>query len=194
MTSTQFLYGEITEEDLYEALGELSGYVDITPGDLQKIYGLAWHHAAERLRRSARVGGVMSRDVATARRDTSALELAETMAGRRVSGLPVVEADGRVAGVVSERDLLPRISSYGAASAMALVAVALRNGGALRLEPEDQTAEDLMSTPAVTVGEGTPVGDALALLAAHSINRLPVVDADGRLVGIVSRGDLVAIP
>jgi CBS domain-containing protein len=115
------------------------------------------------------------------------------MAGRGVSGVPVVDPDGRVAGVVSEKDLLSRASFGGPASAMGLMAAALRQGGTLRVELADRRAEDLMTAPAVTVREDAPLGEAMALLL-QGINRLPVVDAGGRLVGIVSRGDLMVLP
>lgn len=185
--------GELSEEDLYEALGDLSGYVDVTPGDLREIYRRAWKHAGERLTRSLRVRDVMTREVVTVARGASAAEVAEAMAGRGVSGLPVVDPNGHVAGVVSEKDLLSRASFHGPASAMGLVAAALRQGGTLRVDLADRRAEDLMTTPALTVREDAPLGEATALLR-RGINRLPVVAADGRLVGIVSRGDLLLLP
>lgn len=185
--------GELSEEDLYEALGELSGYVDVTPGDLRKIYELAWKHAAQRLRHSLRVKEVMTRDVATVSRGASAAEAAEVMAGRGVSGLPVLETDGRVAGVVSERDLLPQAGAS-RPSAMALVAAALREGGTLRVELSGRSAEDLMSAPPITVREDASLEEALALLLGRGINRLPVVDREGRLVGIVTRADVIVAP
>jgi CBS domain-containing protein len=193
MTQKRLSCGELSEEDLYEALGELSGYVDVTPGDLREIYRRAWRHAGDRLTRSLRVRDVMTREVVTVARGAAAAEVAEAMAGRGVSGVPVVDPDGRVAGVVSEKDLLSRASFGGPASAMGLMAAALRQGGTLRVELADRRAEDLMTAPAVTVREDAPLGEAMALLL-QGINRLPVVDAGGRLVGIVSRGDLMVVP
>lgn len=186
--------GGLSEEDLYEALGELSGYLDVTPGDLRTIFELAWRHATERLGRTVPVREVMTRDVAAVPREASALAVAEAMAARGVSGVPVVEPDGRVAGVVSEKDLLARACLGGPPSAMALVAAALRAGGTLEVALTDRRAEDLMTSPALTVPDTASVGEALALLGERRVNRLPVVDAAGRLVGIVSRRDVLVAP
>ncbi|MBI5444798.1 MAG: CBS domain-containing protein [Deltaproteobacteria bacterium] len=193
MGSRGFACGELSEEDLYDALGELSGYVDVTPGDLRKIYELAWKHASQRLRRAVRVNEVMTRDVATVDRGAPAAEVAERMAERCVSGLPVLDTDGRVAGVVSERDLLPRVGAS-RPSAMALVAAGLKEGGTLRIALSGPRAEDLMSAPPLTIRDDASVQEALALLLGRGINRLPVVDGEGRLVGIVTRADVMVEP
>jgi CBS domain-containing protein len=76
---------------------------------------------------------------------------------------------------------------------MALVAEALRHGGRLPVGAGAAQAEDLMSSPAVTVAEDAPLGQVAGLFRQKSVNRFPVTDANGRLVGIVSRGDLIGL-
>ena len=97
----------------------------------------------------------------------SADSVARELVRRRIGAVPVVDSALHVLGVVAESDLIVDQGSLWA------------------------TARDVMSAPAVTVAAGTTVGAARALLAARAIGRLPVVDRDGRLVGIVSRRDLL---
>jgi CBS domain-containing protein len=93
-------------------------------------------------------------------------EIARQRTRRRIGAVPVVDASLRVLGVVAEADVLMDRSGRAA-------------------------ARDVMSSPALTVTVGTAVGVARALLATHRIGRLPVVDHEGRLIGIVCRRDLL---
>jgi len=94
-------------------------------------------------------------------------EVARQLIRRRIGALPVVDASLRVLGIVAESDVL--------------------TGG----RPGRAFARDVMSSPALTVTADSTLGVARALLATHWIGRLPVVDRDGRLVGIVCRRDLL---
>ena len=179
-----------SEEDLYAALGDVPGYLDITPGDLGKLYRLAWRHARDRLRHDLKARDVMTRDVLSSGRDEPVHQVAEAMAARGVSGVPVVDG-GRVVGVLSEKDFFRHLSSCGGATALAFVAEALRRPMVAPAEVGEARAGDWMTSPALTVGEETSVGEVADLFRRRGVNRLPVVDADGRLVGLVSRGDLV---
>jgi CBS-domain-containing membrane protein len=106
-------------------------------------------------------------------------------------GIPVVDEAGRVAGVISEKDFLRRMGVTGPQNFMALVASCLKSKGCVALPIKKQKAADLMSAPAVTVSPETSLKDIAAIFAARKINRAPVTDAGGRLLGIVTRGDLV---
>ncbi|PPK67233.1 CBS domain-containing protein [Actinokineospora auranticolor] len=135
------------------------------------------------------VENVMTRDPATATAGTGFTDLVRIMADRRVSGLPVVDADGRVLGVVSEADLLAKESVRERPHAVP----ALLRRHAERVRSRGTTAGELMTAPAVTVASGADVPHAARLMADHRVKRLPVVDADGALVGVVSRSDLLSI-
>ncbi|MBI5015770.1 MAG: CBS domain-containing protein [Deltaproteobacteria bacterium] len=183
-----------SEEDLFEALGDLPGYLDITPGDLGKLYRLAWRHAVDRLNRERKARDVMTREVLAVERATPLREVAEAMSSRGVSGVPVVDKEGRVVGVLSEKDFFRRLAPEGGgATAMSLVAEVLRRCAPRAVEVGEARAEDLMTSPAVTIGDDIPLGQIVELFRQRSVNRLPVVDADERLVGIVSRGDLIGL-
>jgi CBS domain-containing membrane protein len=182
---------DLKEEDIVAAMREIPGYLDITPRDFKEIYVLAFQHALERLRREVAAAEIMTREVVWVRPKTPLAEVAETMGQRGVSGVPVLDEDHRVLGVVSEKDFLRRMGVKEAQNFMTLVAACLRTKGCVALPIKMETAGDLMSSPAVTVRPETRVRDLAELFAARHINRAPVTDGEGRLVGIVSRGDLV---
>jgi CBS domain-containing membrane protein len=182
---------DLKEEDIFAAMKEIPGYLDITPRDFKEIYALAFQHALERLDREVTVAEIMSRQVVWVKPETPLAEVAEAMGQQGVSGVPVVDENRRVVGVVSEKDFLRGMGVRESQNFMTLVASCLRTKGCVALPIKKQTAGDLMSAPAVTVLPGTRVKDLAELFAARHINRAPVTDAEGRLVGIVSRGDLV---
>ncbi|HEX6472162.1 MAG TPA: CBS domain-containing protein [Streptosporangiaceae bacterium] len=136
------------------------------------------------------VRDVMTTDVVTVRADTPFKEIARVLATSRISGVPVVNADGTVVGVVSEADLLPKeefktlTDEYPRLGRRAAKAARAKAGG--------DTAAELMSTPAVTIAPDAPVAEAARMLAERGIKRLPVV-AGGRLVGIVTRADVLGV-
>lgn len=136
------------------------------------------------------VQDVMTHDVVTVRPWTSLKEVAAVLAGRRISGVPVVDEDGAVVGVVSEGDIL--FKERGPAERRGMLAwLADPHGPEAQAKLEAQTAAEAMTAPARTISPWRPVSAAAAEMLDASVNRLPVVDDGGRLVGIVSRADLV---
>lgn len=133
------------------------------------------------------VGSVMTGNVVTARPDTSFKDLVATLTDERVSALPVVDDEGRVVGIVSEGDLLHRLDLPPDSPHHRL----LRRHRSAPAGPLGDIAAGLMTRPVVTIGSDATVGHAARLLEKHGVKRLPVVDG-GRLVGIVSRRDLLS--
>ncbi len=126
------------------------------------------------------VGDVMTNEVVTVGRRTDFKTCVDLLRTKSVSALPVVEGD-HVLGIVSEHDLLLKEEE--------------RGGNHLRRRELNQargrTAGDVMHSPALCVGLGASLAEAARLMHKRSVKRLPVVDAAGRLVGIVSRSDLL---
>jgi CBS domain-containing membrane protein len=182
---------DLKDEDIFEAMKAIPGYLDITPGDFKELYQLAYRHALERLNRAVTAQEIMTREVVTVPPDSPLAEVAAAMGHRGISGVPVVDPAGRVVGVISEKDFLTQLGVAAPGNFMSLVASCLKSKGCVALPIKKQTAGDLMSAPAVTVGPDTSVKEIAALFTAQGINRVPVTDAAGRLLGIVSRGDLV---
>ena len=97
---------DISDGDIYEAMKEIPGYLDITPADLKEIYRHAFRHARERINRPVKAAAIMTRIVHHVRVDTPLKEVAELMARRRISGVPVLDA-GRPGGGGHLRKGLP---------------------------------------------------------------------------------------
>jgi CBS domain-containing protein len=138
-----------------------------------------------------KVEELMSRDVATVAPGASLKEVARALSERGVSGVPVVDEDGHVLGVVSEADILARERGAARERFDLLSWLSEWSDADARAKLGARTAGEAMSAPAVTIRAAEPVSKAAAILVDRGVNRLPVVDDDGRLVGIVSRADLV---
>jgi CBS domain-containing protein len=139
---------------------------------------------------SRRVGDVMATSVVTVDRATPFKEIARLLAEHRISGMPVLKMGREVAGVITEADLL---------AAEAKTARQLRSAGrplwwsrARRRHPAF-TAGELMTTPAITIRPHVTVHAAGRLMSTNHVRLLPVVDDKAKLVGVVSRRDLLAL-
>ena len=133
----------------------------------------------------------MTTGVVAVRADTPYREMATMVREHRVSGFPVVDDAGKVIGVVSETDLL----AVAAADPDPGPRPAPRSWRPHRkhLTTGQATAGDLMTHPAVTVSPDELVKSAARLMYSLKLQRLPVVDRDGRLAGIVSRSDVLSV-
>jgi CBS domain-containing protein len=141
---------------------------------------------------SAVVKDVMSPHPISVTRDASFKELAARLFELGVSGFPVVDGDGKVIGVVSEADMLAKEAledRYHGLRGMISAATHRTE----RRKAGGVTAGDLMTCPAMTVGADDTVEHAAALMYDRGLKRLPVVDAAGNLVGIISRVDVLAV-
>ena len=139
------------------------------------------------------VQDIMTTQVAAVRRSTPFKEMAARLHRERVSAFPVVDDAGKVVGVVSETDLLPKetLDAGWASGRPEMTARILRAGD--QEKAESVTAADLMTQPAVTAAAGDTVEHAARLMYVRQVKRLPVTDAAGRLVGIVSRADVLSV-
>jgi CBS-domain-containing membrane protein len=138
-----------------------------------------------------KVVSLMAMDVAVVSPDTPFKQVARMLASRRVNGMPVVDAGRRVLGVVSTADLLINESRHEPRGPLVRLASVLR--WRARAKARATVAGELMTAPAITVGADADVVQAARLLEQHKINRLPVVDGDGRLLGIVGRAELLRV-
>jgi CBS domain-containing protein len=136
-----------------------------------------------------KVKELMSEEVVAVEPETTLKDVASLLVEHRISGVPVVDAERKVLGVVSEADIVVKEQ---AAKPGSRILDWLLGGGFF--EPERlsaRTAEQAMSSPAVTIGAGKEVFQAARLMTEHGVKRLPVVDDKGALIGIVTRSDLV---
>jgi CBS domain-containing protein len=139
---------------------------------------------------NATVKDVMTTHVVAVREAAPFKEMAARLREHRISAFPVLDQDNKVVGVVSEADLLTKeVLDY----------TGPHRGSGVLLHHREQakaagtTAADLMTKPAVTVGPTEFLSRAARLMYTHKVKRLPVVDDDGRLIGIVSRADVLSV-
>jgi CBS-domain-containing membrane protein len=179
----------IDEEDLRAALVDLKGYVDVTEEDLLKIYTSALRYARKRALVAIPVSELMTRDVVTIGPHAGLEEAARRLSGLRISGMPVVDAEHRVLGIISEADIL---SLAGVKKGHTFKDV-LRHvlGAPLPVRKKGNTVGEIMSAPAITTDPDRDIRAVAAILDEKRIKRLPVVDDNGRLVGVIARADIV---
>jgi CBS domain-containing protein len=132
------------------------------------------------------VADVMTRNVVAVRKDAQFKDIVQVMRARRFSAFPVLDDDNRVIGVVSEDDLLVRLAMAEPGAGSRFVPRRTDRAKATGL-----TAAELMTKPAITICADAAIADAARTMHARHLKRLPVVTSDGRLVGVVSRVDLL---
>ncbi len=182
---------DISDEDILEAMRGIGGYLDITPGDFKLLYHSAYKHAIKRLTRLIKARDVMTQDVIFVNHDSPLEEVASVMAAHSITGIPVIDHKEKVVGVISEKDFLFHMGGKDTSSFMGLVSNCLSNKGCIAISMRQQKADEIMTSPAITVPENLPVSDIADILTKKNINRVPVTDQNGKLLGIVARADIV---
>ena len=133
----------------------------------------------------------MTTSVVSVDRITPYQEIDRLLTAHRISGLPVLKMGREVVGVVSEADLL---AAEGEANRQARMDSSIGRRRLLRKRPPmSLTAGTMMTAPAITISPDATIPAAARLMNTHHVRRLPVVDQDGKLVGIVSRRDLLSV-
>lgn len=141
--------------------------------------------------RTWQVGDVMTVDVATVDGQTPYREVVDLLVRRGISAVPVVDGFRRVRGVVSEGDLLHKVERAGRPDERRIFEGRRRRDA--RVKADAMVAEELMTAPAVTTYPGASLPAAARLMEREQVKRLPVLDDLGRLVGIVTRADLLRV-
>ncbi|MFE2971162.1 CBS domain-containing protein [Streptomyces sp. NPDC059340] len=146
--------------------------------------------------RQNKVGSVMATEVVTARYGTPFKEVARLLTEHRISGLPVIDEDDKVLGVISETDLMVRQAGvpepYETPRRFRFTGLT-RGARREAAKGHARTAGQLMSVPPVTVHADETIAEAARTMARSRVERLPVVDDEDRVVGIVTRRDLIQV-
>lgn len=185
-----FVPVDISEYDVVEAMKCINGYIDITPGDFKEVYQVAYSLAIKRLFDSLTAGNIMSKSVVFVEQEMPLVEAAHLLAEKKISGGPVIDQDGRVIGVVSEKDFLKEMGFGATPSFMQIATHCLNSKSCMIGKLRNRTVGDIMTKPPITAGQEMTIGTISTLFTKRQINRLPIVDADGRPIGIVTRTDL----
>jgi len=155
----------ISEEDILQAMKDIQGYLDISPGDFKEVFQVAYRHAVARIMESRKAVEIMSKQV-------QCVDLA---------------MDLRQAATF----LAVRMGVGETASFMEIIAHCLNNKGCVATVLRNHDIRDIMTQPAITAGPEITVAAISALFIDKRINRLPIIDSNDRPVGIVTRTDLV---
>ena len=189
------LHGRAATADVTRAVDQVADQIGEKPTsrapvarqrDGQASHRVPRHHG----RLHSRVRDVMSTEVVTVDRITPFKEIAELLVKHRISGVPVLELGRRVTGVVTEGDLIAARDERAGSRRYWT--------GMLRYETDRArylrlTAQQLMTSPAVTTHPDASIAAAARVMSLHHVKRLPVTDPDGKLVGLVSRRDLLNV-
>ena len=140
---------------------------------------------------SVKARDIMTRQVFSVKKDTPLKEVAGLMAKELISGIPVLEDDGKVAGIISEKDFLIHMGGRDKTHFMAVISECLNGKACVAMPVRSQKAEDIMTSPAITIREDATAVEISNIFFEKNINRVPVTDREGKLLGIVSRADIV---
>jgi CBS domain-containing protein len=145
---------------------------------------------------SKTVADIMTRDPITVGIDTSLGDVIKILAERRISGLPVIDSTGKLVGIVSETDLMWRESGATPPPYIMLLdsVIYLENPGRYERELHKvlgQTAGEVMSKNPITIAPEKPLREAAHLMHERNVHRLPVLDTQGSVIGVLTRGDIV---
>lgn len=179
---------DLSDEDILDAMRHIPGYIDISTEDFRAIYHLAHGHALERLFRHVRAGNLMRAEIEPLQPDIRLDEAARTLAGQGRKSLPVVDADSRVIGMLTETDILRRLN---ADTFLELLLRLVADHGTFTHRCHETPVREAMTAPAVTVAERAGFREIVSAFHTHEGRSMPVVDAQGRLRGLLLRKDFV---
>ncbi len=182
-TYYQTLQGQASPSDVARALASLERAAHQEDAGSERPQPRSRHRTGR-----WRVRDVMTTDVITVDKRTTGAVMARLMSEHQINALPVLTGGRRVAGVVSEADLLRTQQRPGGKPRGSLLRRRTGQG-----RSGNHTAAELMTSPAITIHPDAPVGAAARRMTDHNFTLLPVVDADGELIGVVSRRDLLRV-
>ena len=180
----------LTREDLEGALKDMDSFIDVTEQDLEQIYAKALMQSHRRRLGEMHCEDVMTREVVTAEFGDELGEVWRRMHDRKVKGIPVVDRAQRVIGMVTILDFLKLAGPCESAHVFEqLCRMIRRTPGLTSKKPE--VVGQIMSKPAITARNNAHIVSLIPLFAKHGIHHVPIVDAQDKLVGIVTQSDLM---
>jgi len=180
---------ELTDDDILDAMQHIPGYLDITTEDFRLIYHLAHRHALERLFEGVTASRLMRSAIKPLQPNTTLDIAARTLADSGYKGLPVVDVNGYVIGMLTETDFLKRLK---AESFLELLLRMLEDSFEFTHRCHETPVSAAMTQPAVTVGRDAGFLAILDAFHQHGGRSMPVTEADGRLLGLLLRKDFLA--
>jgi CBS domain-containing protein len=186
---------EISDEDVLAALKDSKLDLNLSAETLKKIYDSACRYSRSRTAARAVIRDVMTRDIFAVSKFDDIEHAVKTLAEKNVSGLPVVDRENRVVGIISEADIVSMMATSG--SGKKRKGLRLRDlwtflfGEHVPDRKMGHIVGDVMTSPAVTIQQDEEISEAVRIMDQYRIRRLAVVDAGQRLIGLISRSDIV---
>ena len=184
----------LTAEDFQQAIQEMGTYIDVTVDDLMQIYQAAHKNAELRLAEQVLVRDVMTAEVSCVTADTPLRDAARQLLELRISGLPVVDANNKLVGVVTEADFLTAMGipcHHPAHSVWQTLETMFHHTPDTSQIPEK--VSDIMHTDVISIGEDNSLHDAIDSMKRHHVKRLVVSNPDNAVVGILTRSNLIQV-
>ena len=184
-------------EDYERALQSMDTFMDIEVNDLMTLAERAQYFAGQRATESLKVSRIMSRPVRVVREQATMSDAAHLMVTERISGLPVVDNEERLVGIITEADFLRGLGvpahhpTHNLWQTLEVLFSHLAHHGELEA-PEDPVA-DHMVRDVVCTSPDQYVDDVIQLMKQHRVKRVLVCSAERRVVGVVTRSDLMRI-
>ena len=185
------------QEDYERALESMGTYMDIEVNDLMTLAERAQYFAGQRATESLKVSRIMSHPVQVVHEQTTMSDAAHLMVTQRISGLPVVDSDERLVGIITEADFLrglgvpAHLPTHNLWQTLESMFGHLAHHGELE-GPEDPVAEHIVKD-VVCASPDHYVDDVIELMKQHRVKRVLVCNDERNVVGMVTRSDLVRI-
>jgi len=181
----------ITQVDLHNALTQLNTFLDVSEEDLSQVYKMAGMQTYRRKMGEITCADIMSRDLVTAEFGTELEEVWARLRFHKIKAIPVIDQARRVIGIITLVDFLKRanLKTY-ATFQDKLVQFIKRTPGMNSEKPE--VVGQIMASPVYTAREDMHIVELVPLLSDKGLHHIPIVDAERRLVGMVTHSDLIA--
>lgn len=184
----------IHRDDIAKALQEVGTYMDVSVDDLLQVQTLAMKHARMRKSQDRQIASLMTQPVISVSPDCSLSEAAHLLVTHRISGLPVVDESNKLLGIITEADFL-RALGVAAHHPGHHLWQTLENmfHPAVQVRETEGTVAELMVRDVITLSDKASLHQALELMKQHRIKRLVVCDKEQRVVGMLTRSNLVRV-
>lgn len=179
---------ELSEPDVVDAMRDIQGYLDISPADFQELYRVSASHALARLAGNPMARYLMRIGGPALVPEESLIAAVAQLAGAGVKSAAVVDPQEQVIGILTETDVLSHMEVD---SILALLARLGQDPEALKRCCDGIWVADVMTSPALTLPSDATLPIMAQAFARHGGRSMPVVDSEGRLLGMLARKDLI---
>ena len=180
---------ELVDEDILGAMRHIPGYLDISTEDFRTIYHLAHRHAMERMFDNFRAENLMRAGIEPVLPDMYLDEAARALVRSGLKSLPVVDEAGRVIGMLTETDFLRRLKVD---TFLELLLAMLDESFEFKHRCHETQVSAAMTVPAITVTRDASFAEVVSAFHKHDGRSTPIVDGEGRLLGVLLRKDFIA--